>query len=999
MSTNDPSATTTQARRRLAVPADPSEDELARHWSLTPADLAVVAECRGADHQRRFALQLCMLRAHGYFFDDYRHAPIKIVNHLSRQLGLPPVLFLDRPGRAQTERAQSLRIRRHLGIRNFDHHAAADLRDWLRPGAIEGRTAAELTARAEDRLREWRVMLPASSTLERLVTAEVTRATTDLYGEIASRLPPALREAIDLLVEVPDGDARSSLFRLKDYPKSANAAVIKSDIVRLRLIEQLLETGAGLDDLDPRIIRQLGQLGRCYDAGDLRRFAKPKRDALVACYLVEARKTLLDQIVEMNDQFLTEMNRRSRNAVEEQRKTLRRRARDGWQRVLGAVDALVAAEGSQTVTAFRDALGTPELVQAAVACRAYERLEERGHLDAMLARYATLRQYLPAFLALPFQAAAGSETLLKAIEIQRALDAGTRTVLTTDDPHGFVQADWRSHLVTESKEGKLATDGKPVKHLDRAIWEISLAFAVRDALRAGSLFLTESRDHVSFWDLVYDDGNWKKTREQAYKSLALPRDGQAFIAKITAEFERVARAAEHGMPGNRFVSIVNGRLKLKKRDALAVSHVVRELRASIAASLPRVRIEDLLQDVDEWCGFTRAFQPLGGYQPRGADMHRSLLATLIAHGTNLGLAAMSQSVDTLTAEALQDTSRWFLRDATIKAANTILVDHHHGLKLSGIWGDGSRSSSDGQRFAIERKSLLGSVYPRYFGYYERALQVYTHTSDQHSVYGTQVISCAPREAGYVLGGILDNDTALAIREHTSDTNGFTEHLFGLCVLLGITFMPRLKDLPDQVLSRIGRDADYGILQPLFRGRINVELILEQWDQLVRLAASLKDRLTSAHVVMQRLANANASDRLAGALSQLGRLMKTLHILRYIQEESLRDAIQLQLNHGEFRHILAKSLFFANWGSFRSGDYEEVMNKASCLSLLSNAVLVWNTVHIARIVDQLRAAGHEVKEEDLARVSPLAHAHVIPNGSYFQSPRRQGETAASQSVMA
>jgi hypothetical protein len=56
------------------------------------------------------------------------------------------------------------------------------------------------------------------------------------------------------------------------------------------------------------------------------------------------------------------------------------------------------------------------------------------------------------------------------------------------------------------------------------------------------------------------------------------------------------------------------------------------------------------------------------------------------------------------------------------------------------------------------------------------------------------------------------------------------------------------------------------------------------------------------------------------------------ILRYIQEEPLRDAIQLQLNRGEFRHILAKSLFFANWGSFRSGDYEEVMNKASCLSL-------------------------------------------------------------------
>ena len=982
MSTDETPAATTQARRRL-VPADPSEDELARHWSLTPADLAVIAECRGPDHRRRFALQLCVMRASGRFLDDYRHAPIKIVNHLSRQLGLPPVLFLDRPGREPTERVQAQRIRRYLAVRRFDKAAEANLREWLRAGALEGRNAGELLIQAEEKLRGWQVMLPGTSTLDRIVNSVVAHTTADLFATIAGHLPEKLRADIDLLVEVPEGDARSSLFRLKDYPKSANAAVIKGDIVRLRLIEDLLGAGAGLGDLDPRIIRQLGQLGRRYDAGDLRRFAKPKRDALVACYLVEARKTLLDQIVEMNDLFLTGMNRRARNSVERQRKSLRRRARDGLHRVLGAVDALVAAEGMQTVAVFRDAQNPPALIEASIACRAYERLEARGHLDAMLARYGTLRQYLPAFLALPFQAAAGSETLLEAVEILRALDAGTRGPLTTHDPYGFVQADWRPHLVTGNKAA-----GK----LDRAIWEISLAFAIRDALRSGSLFLAHSRDHVSFWNLVYDDRSWQQAREQAYGRLDLPTDGQAFLARLGQELDRAARAAQRGLPSNRFAAVRNGRLKLKRRDALLISPVLQELRATIGASLSRVRIEDLLQDVDEWCGFTRAFQPLGGYQPRGGDPHRSLLATLIAHGTNLGLAAMSHSVDSLTADALQDTSRWFLRPATLKAGNAVLVDHHHGLKLSGIWGDGRRSSSDGQRFTVERDGLLGSVYPRYFGYYDRALQLYTHTSDQHSVYATQAISCAPREAGYVLAGLLDNDTALAIREHTSDTHGFTEHLFGLCALLGIAFMPRLKDLPDQVLSRIDRDADYGALQPLLRGRINMGLILEQWDQLVRLAASLKDRLTPAHVVMQRLANANASDRLAGALTQLGRLMKTIHILRYIHEVPLRDAIQLQLNRGEFRHVLAKSLFFANQGGFRSGDYEEVMNKASCLSLLSNAVLVWNTVHIARIVAQLRTAGHEVRDEDLARVSPLAHAHVIPNGSYFQSPRRRAETA-------
>ena len=115
---------------------------------------------------------------------------------------------------------------------------------------------------------------------------------------------------------MPEGDARSSLFRLKDYPKSANAAVIKGDIVRLRLIEELLDTGAGSMISIHRSFANWASSGAATMRGDLRRFAKPKRDALVACYLVEARKTLLDQIVEMNDLFLISMNRRSRNAVE-----------------------------------------------------------------------------------------------------------------------------------------------------------------------------------------------------------------------------------------------------------------------------------------------------------------------------------------------------------------------------------------------------------------------------------------------------------------------------------------------------------------------------------------------------------------------------------------------------------------------------------------------------------------------------------------------------------
>jgi TnpA family transposase len=90
-------------------------------------------------------------------------------------------------------------------------------------------------------------------------------------------------------------------------------------------------------------------------------------------------------------------------------------------------------------------------------------------------------------------------------------------------------------------------------------------------------------------------------------------------------------------------------------------------------------------------------------------------------------------------------------------------------------------------------------------YYERAVTLYTHSSAQYSVFGTRAISCSAREALYVLDGLLENDTILRPHEHSTDTHGFTEQLFGLCYLLGYSFMPRLRDLGDQQLYRVDPD--------------------------------------------------------------------------------------------------------------------------------------------------------------------------------------------------
>ena len=255
-------------------------------------------------------------------------------------------------------------------------------------------------------------------------------------------------------------------------------------------------------------------------------------------------------------------------------------------------------------------------------------------------------------------------------------------------------------------------------------------------------------------------------------------------------------------------------------------------------------------------------------------------------------------------------------------------------------------------------------------------------SDQYSVFSTKVISCSPREALYVLDGLLENNTILKIKDHTTDTHGYTEIVFALCYLLGYRFMPRIRDLKDQQLYRVDRNVNYGIFTPLLNKIADLDIIEEQWEPMIRVTQSLKKHTATGHVIVQRLTNSFPSDRLSKAFTNLGRIIKTDYILRYLTDPELRRTVQLQLNKGEYRHKLPRWIFFANQGEFTTGDYEEIMNKASCLSLVSNAILYWNTLKINGIIESLRQQGEIIDDETLSHISLLPYRHVLPNGTYF-----------------
>lgn len=782
-----PSERILHSRQRSAIihlPEDPAEEELARNWTLSPADRIEVLRCRGDDNRRRFAIQLCVLRQYGRFLGEYASVPVRILNHISRQLRLAPVLSLERPERPATETEQEQRLRGYLHFQIFDEHAQGHLEDQLRIQVTQGVLPAELFHYAEDLLRFSKTVLPPPATLERIVSSVAASGRQDLLRRIAGRLTEKQREAIDGLLQVGEGDGRSTLFQLKEYPPEASPAAILTYLERSSLLSALDVIQIDLSGFSTPLVDHLSQLTRKYDAQTLKRFSADIRHAMVACFLADAQKTILDHAIGMHDQFLTTMCRRSRNSFEQRHRDFRRRAKRGVATLLDAMEILLESKPSGE-EAFRNLYRhyeEPTLRAAMEDCREFRRLEESGYQDALRSRYSHLRRYFPAFLKLPFQGEPGTKELLAGITLAREINEGKQTVVPLDAPVGFVPAAWRAALKH--------SDGT----IDKRLWEISLSLAVRDALRSGDLYLPQSRHHVSFSNLIYDEQRWGQDRQGAYEQLSLFHEGDQVVDHLMKEFEEVAGQTERGMSNNTFASIHNGQLKLKRRDALEVSDRVKKLRRLIDSGLPRVRIEDLLRDVDTWCGFTREFRPLGGYEPRSGNLHSTLLAALIAHGANLGIAAMGQSAPGITVDMLQHLTRWLLRDETLKAANAALVNYHHQLPLSAVWGEGLISSSDGQRFGIQQSSLLASFYPRYFGYYERAVSVYTHTSDQYSVFGTRVISCSPREALYVLDGLLENNTVLRLREHYTDTHGFTENVFGAPFLLGYSFMPRLRDL-------------------------------------------------------------------------------------------------------------------------------------------------------------------------------------------------------------
>jgi TnpA family transposase len=181
-------------------------------------------------------------------------------------------------------------------------------------------------------------------------------------------------------------------------------------------------------------------------------------------------------------------------------------------------------------------------------------------------------------------------------------------------------------------------------------------------------------------------------------------------------------------------------------------------------------------------------------------------------------------------------------------------------------------------------------------------------------------------------------------------------------------------------------------------KLNVNLIRETWDEIVRLIASIKSGKVRASLILSKLSAASKRNRLFRGLQEFGRLIKTAYLAEYLRSEELRRRVLLGLNMGVSLNSLARKLFYGGQGEIRDRTYEEQLNAASSLNLLLAVIVVWNTVHIQACLRRLKADGRPVEEDDLKHLSPLLREHIGIYGQYSFDLKRCGSAPAAESFI-
>ena len=387
---------------------------------------------------------------------------------------------------------------------------------------------------------------------------------------------------------------------------------------------------------------------------------------------------------------------------------------------------------------------------------------------------------------------------------------------------------------------------------------------------------------------------------------------------------------------------------------------------------------DILKYVEHWARFTRHFGPPSGSDPKLAQAKQRYLLTVFGYGCNLGPQQTARHApDVASAPALRRTNAQHVTAGKLEAAMVDVIGQYARFSLPRHWGGGRTAIADGTHVRLRENNLLGSRHIRYGGYGGIA---YHHIADTYIALFTSFIPCGVWEAIHILDVLIKNRSVLQPDTLHADTQGQSESVFGLCRLMGIKLMPRMRGLSDAVFYRPAKSIRYQHIDALFGGDIDWGLIARHARDMIQVVLSIQAGRVMPSMLLRRLGTNNRRSLLYRAFRELGRVERTLFLLRFISSAEVRRTIRAETTKIEAYND------FLDWVSFggpviKSGDPVEQEKQLKYASLVANAVMLSNVADLTKALSDMAEDGHPVTPALVARTSPYMRKHILRFGKY------------------
>jgi len=918
----------------------------------------------------------------GYFV-ALQDVPPLIVSHVANKLGVcDSKLDLKRYDLSGSRRRHMQVIRDYLGVKRYDTPAQDLVAEVMKRAAEHKEDLADIVNVAVEELIRQSYELPGFTVLLR--TARHTRAELNrvLYRRMDELLTADDRRFIDQLFLVEPQTGTSDWARLKEDPGSPTLTHLQELIAHTNWLRQHL-IGARFGGFVPQAkLRQFAAEAKSLDVTSMTRVPVPKHYAIAAALLQRQVARSLDDLAEM----LVKRVRSLHNDAKARLEQFHLKQQGNTEKLIGLFRRVLVAyqtPGSvqERFHAMSGTLGdqVDELINE---CDSLAAFADENYLPFMLSAYKRQRQTLFAVLdQLELVSTTQDTALQKAIHFirqnqHRRLDQipivrweqGTRIELNVD----WIPDKWWPLVVPRVDRGKF------VYKVDRRYFELCVFAHLVIALKAGDICVAGGDAYSDYRDQLVSWDDYKREIDSYCEQVGLSSDPKEFVSRAKGLLESVATATDRASPTNESAKIVNGQPVITKIRRLPDVAAEKSWQAETIARMPLFEILDVLTDTDNWVNWSRFFGPVSGNEPKRQDWRERTLSAAFCYGCDLGPAQTERCLPGFDRKQLAFVNQRHVTEEKLDEAITEIVNAYNRFALPKLWGTGKSASADGTKWDLYEENLLSEYHIRYGGYGGIG---YYHVSDMYIALFSHFIPCGIWEAVYILDGLLKNKSEIQPDTLHADTQGQNAPVFGLAHLLGIELMPRIRNWKDLTLFRPSKAVQYEHIDSLFTDTIDWSIIASMLPDMLRVTLSIKAGRIAASVILRKLGTYSRGNRLYLAFRELGRVLRTVFLLRYLSKPKLRRMIQAATNKSERFHDFLKWVFFGGEKIISENDREAQRKIIKYNQLVANCIVFHNVCTMTQILEQMEKEGKPINVGALSKMSPYLTQHINRFGKY------------------